>query len=353
MAAAVVSTRTPYRVRAPINAEDCLACAAALAGETDAAGLLRRLAALLPSILGSRTLHVYGFPDRPWTTPPAPSEVARLRLRDLAAGEDAPVLRADQIQGLARAMANGDQTLLRQGKGWRLIQTLPAHGRICACLVADLDHDPGAQLAAIRDLAVIAGHQLALLNRSQTDTLTGLFNRQAFDRRLDETLAEMGAQERRQLPVGRGQVYLALLDIDHFKRINDRLGHLYGDEVLILFARLMQGSFRRHDWLFRYGGEEFAILLEGADLATVGQVLDRFRRQVARHRFPQIPAVTVSIGYAGLRSDLPRSLAVERADRALYHAKDQGRNRVVSWEEVLAAGGIDPQHLEYGQIDLF
>jgi len=197
-------------------------------------------------------------------------------------------------------------------------------------------------------LRVYANH-LSLLDYSEHDTLTGLKNRKTFDDRFlaltlevptfaptaDTTLESV---DRRRRPPAAGPRWLAVVDIDHFKRINDTLGHLYGDEVLVLVAGLLRASFRQADELYRFGGEEFAIVLGPTAAVHVDAVLDRCRQRIAAHRFPQIGRVTVSIGHTRIEPGDTPSTAFARADAALYHAKHTGRDRVCGWDSLSSSG---------------
>ena len=124
------------------------------------------------------------------------------------------------------------------------------------------------------------------------------------------------------------------MDIDFFKRVNDRFGHARGDEVLAATARLMRESFRQSDRLFRCGGEEFVVILEPTDGRYVRGILERFRRVVEAHDFPGVGLVTISMGYTRVAADDDRAAAFRRADEALYAAKRRGRNQVISHEEL-------------------
>jgi diguanylate cyclase (GGDEF)-like protein len=187
---------------------------------------------------------------------------------------------------------------------------------------------------------------IGALDDAQRDTLTGLLNRKTFEYSMNKILAMQREEHlsparrsdsQRQVRPGESH-WLAVLDIDHFKRINDRFGHLYGDEVLLLLAGLMRRGFRREDRLFRFGGEEFVIALSPCTADNAGMVFDRFRAQVEAHDFPQVGKVTVSLGYSRVRAgDMPTDL-VGRADKALYHAKENGRNRVCCYEQLFEAG---------------
>jgi diguanylate cyclase (GGDEF)-like protein len=124
-----------------------------------------------------------------------------------------------------------------------------------------------------------------------------------------------------------------MVDIDHFKRVNDEFGHLLGDEVLRHISVLFAQSLRKLDVLCRYGGEEFAVLLPETTGANAKKVAEKLRRKIEEHNFTGVPRpVTVSIGHA----DYPehgrtRDELIKAADAALYAAKQAGRNRVVSY----------------------
>jgi diguanylate cyclase (GGDEF)-like protein len=155
---------------------------------------------------------------------------------------------------------------------------------------------------------------------ASTDPLTGLLNR----RGLQATWSRLAG--------GPGRV-LAMIDLDHFKRINDDHSHATGDAVLQLVARLMEQTLRAHDHLARVGGEEFAALLCDVDLALARQAVERLREAVARHDWHAVAPgirVTVSIGLVGIGADEPLDAVLARADQLLYTAKNAGRNRVAS-----------------------
>jgi diguanylate cyclase (GGDEF)-like protein len=130
------------------------------------------------------------------------------------------------------------------------------------------------------------------------------------------------------------------MDIDHFKQVNDEYGHLYGDEVLLLFSRLMTKSFRHYDLLFRYGGEEFVVVLNNTDLETALTILERFRITIENYNFPQIGRKTISIGVTEISDQTMLSNVIDRADKALYYAKKNGRNQVCCYEKLVGAGLI-------------
>ncbi len=166
-----------------------------------------------------------------------------------------------------------------------------------------------------------------LLYRSNHDPLTGLLNRQSFDLAFGRVSEGIAAEHK---------AFLVIIDIDHFKKINDTHGHLAGDDALAHLARLMFESFRDGDLLFRFGGEEFVVLLNAVEGESAQGILDRFREKVATSQFPKIGRVTISLGYTALRSGDKQLKLISRADQALYHAKENGRNQCRSYESLEA-----------------
>jgi diguanylate cyclase (GGDEF)-like protein len=208
-----------------------------------------------------------------------------------------------------------------------------------------------------RDVRMIHGvlrllsNHLAVLDYGQRDTLTGLLNRRTFE----QTFVKI-VDRSRMLTRGAGDQapsWFAIADIDRFKSINDRYGHLFGDDVLLLVARLMRQAFRGCDQLFRFGGEEFVIVLEGTPAESVEATLDRFRRRVAEHVFPQVGEVTISIGYTCIGPSDPAVTCFDRADAALYYAKENGRNQLRCYETLIADGHLDKREDATADIELF
>ena len=197
-----------------------------------------------------------------------------------------------------------------------------------------------------------------LLDYSERDTLTGLLNRKTFDESFLKATADLlpapdDAGDGRRTGVGSACGYwLGVIDIDHFKRVNDRCGHLIGDEVLLLLSRLMARSFRLHDRLYRFGGEEFVVLMRCHTEADAAQALERFRGHTEQYEFPQIGRVTVSIGFTAVRPGDTPSGAFERADRAVYHAKQNGRNQVLSHADLVIQGHLSDT-AKVGDVELF
>ncbi len=206
-----------------------------------------------------------------------------------------------------------------------------------------------------------------LLDDSEHDTLTGLLNRRTFDRDLDRILAGwkrpsdqniLSTQQqprRRNGDEGCVSNWLAVIDIDFFKKINDQYGHLYGDEVLLLLANIMRKTFRCYDKLFRFGGEEFVVLLRSTSQEGAGAALERFRAAMDNYDFPQIGSVTVSIGYVEIADQGIAAVILGHADSALYYAKDNGRNRVCFHTDLVDRGelAVDKPKIIESDVELF
>jgi diguanylate cyclase (GGDEF)-like protein len=207
------------------------------------------------------------------------------------------------------------------------------HHRARAVLVAAVETRLEGSLARLSALdAVVENQRLRAQNQglvegvarmsalAATDPLTELFNRRGFEAELH------------RLGDGRSGRVLALIDVDHFKAINDRHGHATGDRVLRELARCLGAVLRPRDLLARYGGEEFALLLQELEAGAAAGVLERMREAVAAHDWSAIGPglrVTVSLGAVRPALDEPLADALQRADRLLYEAKHRGRDCVV------------------------
>jgi diguanylate cyclase len=172
----------------------------------------------------------------------------------------------------------------------------------------------------------------AARSQSLTDPLTRLGNRMCFDQSLEEAVA---AFHKHHQPFA-----LLMGDIDHFKKFNDSYGHLVGDDVLRLVAREMKGVLRGQDVAARYGGEEFAVILPNASMLQARQVAERVRGSVRAKALVQrstgtsLGRITISIGIAVYRGGESTQTLIERADRCLYTAKRDGRDRVIGEAEL-------------------
>jgi diguanylate cyclase (GGDEF)-like protein len=220
------------------------------------------------------------------------------------------------------------------------------HQRARAVLVAAVETRLEGSLARLSALdAVVENQRLRAQNQglaegvarmsalAATDPLTELFNRRGFEAELQ------------RLGEGRAGRVLALIDVDHFKAINDRHGHATGDRVLRELARCLGAALRPRDLLARHGGEEFALLLQELGVGAAAGVLERMREVVAAHDWSAIAPglrVTVSLGAVQPAPDEPLADALQRADRLLYEAKHQGRDRVACDLPGGAGPGVPP-----------
>lgn len=203
-----------------------------------------------------------------------------------------------------------------------------------------------ASAEALQALLALYQNHLNLIEDAELDSLTGLRNRRTFDHLLmhllagEPALTAQGGFRRQPRDAGRAGNWLAVLDIDRFKSINDQYGHLFGDEVLILVANLMQKSFRALDPLFRFGGEEFVVVLCGVDQAGAHAAVERFRTNLEAQTFPQVGRITISSGYTEIAEGELSSEVLNRADAALYYAKQHGRNRTCCYETLVEEGAV-------------
>ena len=311
--------------------------------------------------------------DRRWLTR------ARLGLHDLAATSDPPWAELSHLPGLdafpARLQALRSQQVV--------VLAGPPHVAVFP-LTIDRDVAGVLEITAVQPLDN-AAHRLVssilriyrnfqgLLDYSERDTLTGLLNRKTFDEAFSKLgtggvalLPEPAATDApllqvlatpvdavdRRTALAAQPCFIGVIDIDHFKRVNDQHGHLIGDEVLLLLSRLMRSVFRFHDQLFRFGGEEFVVLMGCQSDDHAGTALERLRSSVKAFAFPQVGGISVSVGYTRVQpSDTPNS-AFERADRAVYWAKAHGRDQVCSHAELTARGQL-VDDAKVGDVELF
>ncbi|WP_220270506.1 sensor domain-containing diguanylate cyclase [Halomonas sp. DQ26W] len=180
--------------------------------------------------------------------------------------------------------------------------------------------------------ALIASHEIHLLNArlhevnerlkrlALQDSLTGVWNRYHMEQAIETEIAAATRYGR--------DCALLLLDVDHFKAVNDDHGHESGDKVLITLVTRMDTMLREADRLGRWGGEEFVVLATGTTARGAEELAERLRHEVAESHFEEVGRVTVSIGVAACRADDTVKTLVKRADQAMYRAKTLGRNRV-------------------------
>jgi diguanylate cyclase (GGDEF)-like protein len=167
--------------------------------------------------------------------------------------------------------------------------------------------------------------------KAKTDYLTGLFNHRSFQSMLT---AEMARAGRHSHPLS-----LLIIDLDYLKQVNDQFGHMAGDAVIREVAETIRAGCREYDLPARYGGEEFAVILPETNLTAAVELAERIRDRVANRLFSGVGHVTASIGVANYPANaVGKEELVRVADRALYDAKNNGRNRVSHFEHELVAG---------------
>lgn len=220
-------------------------------------------------------------------------------------------------------------------------------------LITDMPHTDPLQHEVLLKLIKVYANQRFFMFSALNDSLTGLSNRQAFDQQISSLLLDKNDTTRRASDADESNWCFAIMDIDHFKQVNDDYGHLFGDEVLLIFAQMMQQTFRENDLLFRYGGEEFAIALKDISLESALKVLNRFRQVIENAEFPQLGQVTVSIGVTQIEEGLSAPLLIDRADQALYFAKEHGRNQIHCYETLAGSGYVKLNNTREGDIELF
>ncbi|MEO6654211.1 MAG: GGDEF domain-containing protein [Ilumatobacteraceae bacterium] len=232
----------------------------------------------------------------------------------------------------------------------RLRERNLAENQAAICVPVNVLGTPSAVLHAVRNTAEATGDQLEVaatalegvavrfgarlgmmraMSQSQlqadTDPLTGLLNRRAMENRV------------RDMRVDHPSFAVAMADLDHFKDLNDTFGHDTGDRALRLFSRILRAAVRDADIVARHGGEEFVIVLPGADVTRSAPVLHRLQRRLSEALADaQLPTFTVSLGLVDTTGGDDLSELIQLADRALMQAKADGRDRIVIWDSSLA-----------------
>ncbi len=249
---------------------------------------------------------------------------------------------ASQLAAGQRDLQDYGSVLSRVGTQLGNEQTLDSLVQTVATLVAetrrasDLNRTLEARLSASAAQIQRLRQSLAEVKHdSTTDALTGLINRRGFDSRLRRAMSRNKADN--------VSFCLLIADVDRFKNFNDTYGHKTGDLVLRLVGRLLAENVKGKDTACRYGGEEFALILTGADEYAGRCVAEQIRaaldgkRLINRGNGQHLSGVTMSIGVAGIRANERAASLIERADAALYHAKNTGRNRVCVSSQITGA----------------
>ncbi len=182
-------------------------------------------------------------------------------------------------------------------------------------------HEPGLFLVHLSDISDLQQERVELEGQANKDALTGAYRRRKF-------LEYLSIQEMYMATSGQA-ISLIMFDIDHFKRVNDTYGHDVGDSVLKTMCVLAEANIRTNDKLGRWGGEEFMILLVGADIKQAQGLAERLRSEIEHFAFAGVEGTcTASFGVGEWTAEETRSAFLKRIDKALYQAKKKGRNRV-------------------------
>ncbi|MCX9155246.1 GGDEF domain-containing protein [Niveibacterium sp. 24ML] len=322
----------------------------AMSSSRDREQMTLRLVTAMRDVLGAREVKLYAVSASPHGPVGAVVAVAAPD-REQVANEDEehPPVPLHDDPFLDSAIRSSDGVAeIRSESAYRLALAMGDTGNPHALLVADCDIAPEPR---VRDAFLHVAHfyqnQLDLLDYAELDTLTKLLNRKTFDENFDRFIASVGralqtdSDRRNQDDLATRPSWMGVIDIDRFKRINDNFGHLFGDEVLLRVAEVMRSSFRQRDKLFRFGGEEFVVLLRNVSEPDARAIFERFRTAVESHEFPQVGQVTASAGFTQIDPTQPPAEMLGHADEALYFSKQNGRNQVNSYEDLVARGLLE------------
>lgn len=203
--------------------------------------------------------------------------------------------------------------------------------QVYACLPMLILYPVAIGMASYRLAIKLSEHKRALSALSRTDSLTGLLNHGSWKDLLQLKFHKCQQQQ--------SQATIALIDVDHFKQINDAYGHIVGDRVLRQLSKELQRNVRENDLTGRYGGDEFCVILPDVSLEQASYVMERLREMFSRYRDPQVPElrVSLSIGLAAYQAQFTQAhMWLNAADQALYAAKGTGRNRVTVADSLVA-----------------
>jgi diguanylate cyclase (GGDEF)-like protein len=259
---------------------------------------------------------------------------------------------------LAKVRLLGQTSSIKLNDNFLFCYPLRGGNELCGFFVFQRNTEISAvDDAIVHGVLEVFANYYELLDTSQRDQLTGLLNRYSMETNLDRIWnlltanlkeSENGKDRRDTAPKA---YWLAVIDIDHFKKVNDTYGHIIGDEVLIMVTRLLQSSFRQSDLLYRFGGEEFVAIIAANDLESATLSFERARMKIDQFIFPQVGHVTISAGFSGADPSVLPQEVINNADSSLYAAKNAGRNRIYHYGSLVKEGVL--KEVESGSIDMF
>jgi len=212
-------------------------------------------------------------------------------------------------------------TLMGLNTNKQIVAMLDSEGIIHTFTVSITPFDDKRYILSFTDITSTMLEYVNMEKKATHDPLTGAHNRSFFDHYFDQIL-EKARQNRKILGI-------IMIDIDHFKDVNDTFGHETGDAVLKMFVQIINNSIRQEDNIVRWGGEEFIILANVTSNEEVQMIAENLRHKIATSVFDLVEHITISLGVATLHSDESIQESIRRSDEALYRAKEEGRNKVV------------------------
>ena len=304
----------------------------------------------LPHITQVRALELTKLEQQTWVRPRTWQEAGQLMSTETEFAQDSRIFSLSQLPHLKTCIEHRLTQIQHSTSTGEHVIWLPVwmHEQVHVCIeVTQSRPFTENSLDVITGIFKVYQNYQSLLDYSERDALTGLLNRKTFD----EHLLRFASSAPTSNAHASDMPWLAVIDIDHFKLVNDRFGHLFGDEVLILVANLLRSAFGPQHRIFRFGGEEFVVLMPPMSKAAAQTALEKFRSMVAHHDFPQVGSVTVSVGFAGAKLCSPVEI-LGQADQALYYAKEHGRNQVCHFETLQLDGMLRTQ-VSHDDVELF
>ncbi len=199
----------------------------------------------------------------------------------------------------------------------------------------------GDQVQLIEGLSKVYENYHNIIHASERDGLTGLYNRKILTTKIDRLLDRFLIQGVSYTQFPLNHHWVCIFDIDYFKMINDSLGHVFGDEVILLISAMMKETFHEEDLLFRYGGDEFVVILHPQTREEMEENIRSFMQKVNTRDYGLAKEVSISMGAASIHSEELNAITVLGfADQALYKAKQKGRNQVAFYEDLIESGEL-------------